>query len=401
MGKISPVSIKYIIHADLQLTGVADKPDIIGAVFGQTEGLLGSDLELRELQKSGRIGRIDVKLETKSGKTFGEILLPSSMGKSETAIIAAALETIERVGPCDAKIKVNSIEDVRISKRNFILDRAKDLLQNLVGTLPDSQAFTNKVTQTVRTLEITEYGIDRLPAGPMIDDADEIIVVEGRADVLNMLRYGIRNVIGLKGAKATDTIVDLARKKVAILFIDGDRGGELTIRKLAEITDIDYVARAPDGKEVEELTLKEIHKALRLKVAWEQVKAELKDKNGNNNKQKYTKRVEEPRPRTRPVISAELPKKNIKLMKNYAEDLIGTRGAFVLDESLNILGRVPVKELQDTLENISEGVFAVVMDGAVDQKLASLADNKGIRYLVSQNINAQSRRTRLLTPGNL
>ena len=149
MGKISPVSIKYIIHADLRLTGIADKPDIIGAVFGQTEGLLGSDLELRELQKSGRIGRIDVKLETKNGKTSGEILLPSSMGKSETAIIAAALETIERVGPCDAKIKINSIEDVRVSKRSFILDRAKQLLQNLVVTLPDAQAFTSKVTQTV------------------------------------------------------------------------------------------------------------------------------------------------------------------------------------------------------------------------------------------------------------
>jgi DNA primase len=71
MGKISPVSIKYIIHARLELSGVAERPDIIGAVFGQTEGLLGSDLELRELQKSGRIGRIDVKLEIKSGKTSG------------------------------------------------------------------------------------------------------------------------------------------------------------------------------------------------------------------------------------------------------------------------------------------------------------------------------------------
>ena len=397
MGKISPVSIKYIIHADLRLTGIADKPDIIGAVFGQTEGLLGSDLELRELQKSGRIGRIDVKLETKNGKTSGEILLPSSMGKSETAIIAAALETIERVGPCDAKIKINSIEDVRVSKRSFILDRAKQLLQNLVVTLPDSQAFTSKVTQTVRTLEITEYGKDRLPAGPMIDDAEEIIVVEGRADVLNLLRYGIRNVVGLNGAKATDTILDLMKRKVATLFVDGDRGGDLIIRKLAELIDIDFVAHAPDGKEVEELTLKEIHKALRLKIAWEQVKSEIKE-NENQNKSKPARREISKMPAN---VATELPKKNTKLMKNYAEDLIGTRGAFVLDESLNVLGRVPVKELQDTLENMSEGVFAIIMDGSVDQKLVNVAENKGVNFIVAQGVNAQSKRIKILTSDKL
>ena len=397
MGKISPVSIKYIIHADLRLTGIADKPDIIGAVFGQTEGLLGSDLELRELQKSGRIGRIDVKLETKNGKTSGEILLPSSMGKSETAIIAAALETIERVGPCDAKIKINSIEDVRVSKRSFILDRAKQLLQNLVVTLPDSQAFTSKVTQTVRTLEITEYGKDRLPAGPMIDDAEEIIVVEGRADVLNLLRYGIRNVVGLNGAKATDTILDLMKRKVATLFVDGDRGGDLIIRKLAELIDIDFVAHAPDGKEVEELTLKEIHKALRLKIAWEQVKSEIKE-NENQNKSKPARREISKMPAN---VATELPKKNTKLMKNYAEDLIGTRGAFVLDESLNVLGRVPVKELQDTLENMSVGVFAIIMDGSVDQKLVNVAENKGVNFIVAQGVNAQSKRIKILTSDKL
>jgi len=396
MGKISPVSIKYIIHADLHLTGIADKPDIIGAIFGQTEGLLGSDLELRELQKSGRIGRIDVKLETKNGKTFGEVLLPSSMGKSETAIIAAALETIERVGPCDAKIKVTNIEDVRVSKRNFILERAKELLQSLVETLPDSQAFTNKVTQTVRTLEITEYGKDRLPAGPYIDDAEEIIIVEGRADVLNLLRYGIRNVIGLKGAKATDTIIDLTKKKIVTLFVDGDRGGDLIIRKLADLTDLDYVARAPDGKEVEELTLKEIHKALRLKVSWEQVKAELKEKNGNNHKVREYRHEETREPRHKAFAEVPIPKKHLKLIKNYAEDLIGTRGAFVLDESLNVLGRVPVKELPDTLENITDGIYAIIMDGVVDTHLARLAESRGVRYLIAKDIKAQSRRVRLM-----
>jgi DNA primase len=398
MGKISPVSIKYIIHADIELTGVAEKPDIIGAIFGQTEGLLGSELELRELQKSGRIGRIDVKLESKAGKTIGEIYLPSSMGKTETAIIAAALETIERVGPCDAKIKVTKIEDVRVAKRNFVLDRAKELLQQMITELPDSQAFTNLLTQSIRTAELVEYGKDRLPAGPDIDNSDEIIIVEGRADVVNLLKYGIRNVIAMKGAKPTDTIIDLTKKKITTLFVDGDRGGDLIIKNLAGLTDVDFVAKAPDGKEVEELQQKEILKALRLKVPWDQAKSELKI-NGNN----VSTTVAE-----HPIVSVTSSNrefttkedsdalKRIKAMRAMADELLGTRGAFILDDQLNILGRVPVKELESTLQEI-DNTYAIIMDGEVTQSLARLADNKGVRYIVAQSVSSRPLRAKIIS----
>ena len=412
MGKISPVSIKYIVHASMELSGVAERPDIIGAIFGQTEGLLGSDLELRELQKSGRIGRIDVRLESKAGKTTGEILLPSSMGKTETAIIAAALETIERVGPCDAKIKITNIEDVRISKRTFVLERAKELLTKLVTELPDSQAFTNLLAQNVRTMEVTEYGKDRLPAGPAVDESEEIIIVEGRADVINLLRYGIRNVVALKGARASDTIIELTKKKITTLFVDGDRGGDLIIKNLASLTDLDYVTKAPDGKEVEELTQKEIMKALRLKVTWEQVKGEIKSGEPiSMPRVEAETEVEEPAVAVsvvRPQRSFEQSRTEItkapgelKQMKTMAEELLGTRGAFVLDKNLNVLGRVPVKELEDTLRNMTEGVFAVVMDGIADMNLVKVAEDKDIKYIIAHSSSARSRSTRILTPDML
>ncbi len=395
MGKISPVSIKYIIHASIKLNGLIDKPDVIGAVFGQTEGLLGTELELRELQKSGRIGRIDVKLETKSGNTEGEIFLPSSMGKSETAIIAASLETIERVGPCDAKIKVTNIEDVRVAKRNFILDRAKDLLKGLVGDMPDSQAFTNQVTQTVRTLEITEYGKDRLPAGPNIEDVEEIVIVEGRADVINLLKYGIRNVVGLNGATTSDSIIDLLKKKVVTLFVDGDRGGDLIVRKLASLADIDFVAKAPDGKEVEELTLKEINKSLRAKIAWEQAQEEFKSVSQLKEKQQVSRKPQQRKTSNtgfeRRTSVEDIPKKSLKLIRQMAEELIGTRGAFVLDEALNILGKVPIKELNDTLKNMTDDIFAIVMDGTADNRLAKLANSKNVKYLVATSSQVTER----------
>ena len=276
MGKISPVSSKYIINASIEIEGVVDRPDVIGAVFGQTEGLLGADLELRELQRSGRIGRIEVNTETRGGRTQGSIIIPSSLDKAETAIVAAALEIIQRIGPCNAKLKVTNIEDVRISKRNFVIERAKELLRTMVDSvMPDSQELAEEVAHSVRIMEITEYGRDRCPAGPGIDESDEVIVVEGRADVLNLLKNGFKNVIAMNGTQVPQTVIDLSKKKDIVAFVDGDRGGNLILKELMNIAEVDYVARAPDGKEVEELAKKEIHKALRSRITIEQAKLEL------------------------------------------------------------------------------------------------------------------------------
>jgi len=275
MAKIAQVSAKYIITASINIEGIIDRPDVIGAIFGQTEGLLGSELELRELQRSGRIGRIEVNVSTKSGKSQGEIIIPSSLDKAETAIVGAALEVIQRIGPCNAHIKVQKIEDVRISKRQQVVERAKELLKHFMeGTMTDSQEMADEVVNSVRVMEIVEWGKERLPAGPAIDESDEITIVEGRADVLTLLKNGFKNAISINGTSMPQTILDLCRQKVVTVFVDGDRGGDLIIKELMENTEIDFVTKAPDGKEVEELTKKEIHKCLRSKVAAEQFKLE-------------------------------------------------------------------------------------------------------------------------------
>lgn len=394
MGKISPVSAKYIIHSTINIDGVVDRPDVIGAIFGQTEGLLGAELELRELQRSGRIGRIEVKTETRSGKTSGEIIIPSSLDKAETAIIGAALETIQRIGPCNSKVKVGKIEDVRISKRNFVIDRAKELLRELTSNvLPDSQEITDEVAHSVRMMEITEFGKERLPAGPFIDDSDEIIVVEGRADVLNLLKHGIKNSISLNGTSVPETIIELGKKKVITLFVDGDRGGDLIIKEVSGTTEIDYVCKAPDGKEVEEITKKEIHKALRSRVAVEQVKMEVKQE--DNNRKAHEGRFNTPRPAPRPSsptrqYSAPQPKRSSisktqkDAFKQMLEDLIGTRGAYILDPKLNILGKVPTIELASTLKSL-KSVFAVVFDGTVTNDIVNIAERTNIQYIVAMS----------------
>ncbi len=263
---------KYIIHSKINADGVIERPDIVGAIFGQTEGLLGADLDLRDLQKTGRIGRIEVMVTAKGGKTKGNIFVPSSLDKVETSILAASLETIDRVGPCSAKIEVFQVEDVRAVKRKKIIERAKLIFTKMFDeTVPESQELADEVRQSVRVDELTYYGKSKIPCGPNVLNSDAIIIVEGRADILNLLRYGIKNTICVSGTNIPPEVADLTKKKTVTAFTDGDRGGELIVRELLQVADIDYVARAPDGKCVEDLVQKEIIRALRRKVPVEQI----------------------------------------------------------------------------------------------------------------------------------
>src|SRR3989344_1087093 len=263
MAKVSPVSIKYMIYASFKALGPLEKPDVIGAIFGQTEGLLGSELEMRELQKEGKIGRIEVDLQLVDGKSIGEIQVPTALDKSETTIIAAALETIDRIGPTEASIQINKIEDVRGSKRDFIIERAKKLLEGLDDS-GDFDGISKTLKEESRAAKIQEYGEEKLPAGDL--SGKEIIVVEGRADVVNLLKNRVNNVIGMNGTKLPAEIARLGSEKELTLFVDGDRGGKLIAGNVIANARVEFVAVAPDGKEVEELTGKEILMALRKRV---------------------------------------------------------------------------------------------------------------------------------------
>jgi len=272
MAKTYIDTVKYLVYADVDVDGIVDKPDVVGAIFGQTEGLLGEELDLRDLQKNGRIGRIEVDLRPRGGRTKGLIKVPSSLDMVETCIIGAAIETVERVGPCEANIKIGKIEDTRSIKRDKLIERSKGLLRNLINTeLPESQEISDMVREEVKAAEITTYGKDRLPSGPGIGKTEAIILVEGRADVVNLLKKDLPNVVAIGGAKIPHSVITLSREKETTLFLDGDRGGDMILRELVNAgADIDFLARAPAGKEVEELTRKEVMKCLKNKLPFEQ-----------------------------------------------------------------------------------------------------------------------------------
>ncbi len=418
MGKISLVSAKYIVHAFISIEGVVDPPDVIGAIFGQTEGLLGADLELRELQRSGRIGRIEVNTETKNGKTEGEIVLPSSLDKAETAIIAASLETIQRIGPCNATVKVKSIEDVRISKRSFVVDRAKELLHNLTeNVLPDSQEITEEVAGDVKVMDLQEFGVDRLPAGPDAETNHEIILVEGRADVINLLKNGFKNAVGMNGTSFPPTLIELCKNKEVTICVDGDRGGELIIKEAANMIHIDFVVKAPDGKEIEELAKKELHKALRSRIPFEQYQRESMavrrpsrdftrgppmhdryDRRDSRGPPMHQDRRYERRPPVRSDRKHNLSVQQKEVFKKMLEDLIGTRGAYILDDNLDILGKVPTSELVPTVKSL-KNVFAVVFDGMISKDIMYTAERAGIKFLVGMESEVQRGKVGVLVNG--
>jgi DNA primase len=382
LGKIAPVSAKYIISASIKTEGVVEKPDVIGAVFGQTEGLLGEDLELRELQKGGKIGRIDVHLDISGGKATGTITVPSSLDKAKTAIVAAAVETIKRIGPCDATIEVTGIEDVRTVKRDYVMDRAKQLLQKMDKT--DSQEFAQNVKDSVRTMDIIHFGPDNLPAGKDITTSKEVIVVEGRADVINLLKNGIKNVISMDGTSVPKTIVDLSKERELTLFIDGDRGGRLIEKSLMQVADVKFVAIAPRGKEVEELTMKEVHQCLRSR------------KPARGTRRPARRTPTRTRTRSRSKLDPELSKQ----FKKMLEELVGTHGIYLLDDKMKVLGKIPSKELESTLSNISE-VFAIVFDGSISKELITVAEKTGVSFLVAANGKGSSRRVKVLSGSDL
>jgi DNA primase len=373
---------KYVIYADIHTDGVVEKPDVVGAIFGQTEGLLGDDLDLRELQKTGRIGRIEVNISSKSGKSDGFVLISSSLDKIETSILAASLETIDRVGPCMANLSVTKIEDVRASKRRQIVDQAKNILLNKFDeSLPESQELTESVKQAVRVDELVSYGKEKLPSGPNVQDSDAILIVEGRADVLTLLRCGIKNAIAVEGTNVPKAVIELSKKKTVTTFLDGDRGGELILKELLQTADVDYVAYAPEGKSVEDLSQKEIVKALRNKLPIEQV---LEQRNKKKPSQP-TRNKPEPAPRVAPVEVSE-PSPLESSFRNYVEALNGTLNAFLLDAEGKVLKEVAVRNLVSALKESDGLVKSVIFDGVITQRILDIAAEKELNYLIGVKI---------------
>lgn len=446
MAKTYVNTVKYLIKLDFEIDGIVDKPDIIGAIFGQSEGLLGDEMDLKELQKNGKLGRIEINHKTAMGRTKGSVTVPSSLDMAETSLLAAGIESVDKVGPCESSFKIIDIDDTRTNKREEIKSRAQELLKKMMNkSSPNAQILSEELREKVRAADIVLYGPSKIPAGPDIDKNKELIIVEGRADVINLLKNQIKNVAGMNGSNISKEIIELCKKKEVTAFVDGDRGGVLNARKLAQLTNVNYIAHAPDGKEVEELERKEILQALKKRVlASEEINEQAqrkpyerrpyegrnnysrdkpyqregnspregnnysRDKPYSNNRTNYSRdrrppmgaprdsRWSDRRPSTRPMgrprepIEREIIQEPIKVLtkkeeetyKPILEKLKGSMKAKLLDAKNKAIKEIKVKDLVTELGKTKKKPISIVFDGVITKRLLDAAEKTGVKYVI-------------------
>jgi DNA primase len=435
---------KYHIHADVTADGVVERSDVVGAIFGQTEGLLGDELDLRDLRQSQKVGRIDVEIASTKGQSHGHLTIATSLDKVETATLAASLETITRVGPCRASLEVREIEDVRAAKRKEVVDRAKELLRTgFDNSVMTSEEILAEVRQHVRVEDITEY--EGLPAGPRVTDSDAIIIVEGRSDVLTLLKYGVKNAIAVEGTNVPDAVAELTRHRTVTVFLDGDRGGDLIFEELSQVGDIDYVAFAPAGESVEELDHHQLFAALRNKVPYDTVsglnepREAIAATDGSATPAPPTTSPPsvDDEPQTRADSSESRPPPASESRANRAADArtasasasadsgsgqstatesnvepadaassepetvydhasavirTGTDKARFLDGDAAVIKEAPASEAYDALEAAESVPTTIVVDEILEQRLLDLAAERGVERIVAHSLGQFTKR---------
>jgi len=355
--------VKYLVRLRFEVDGVVERADVIGAIFGQTEGLFGPEMNLNELQKSWKVGRIEINLESKNDKTKGEVIVPMSTDIGTAALIAAAVESVDKVGPCSARVMLEAIDDVRATKRKQIVDRAKLIVRDWSSkTSSEGDNVLKDVTDSTKRAKVVNFGMENLPAGPGVFTSDLVYLVEGRADVVLFLRAGIENVVALEGTSVPDSIIELSKKKRLIAILDGDRGGDLIEKELAQVVRVEKVLRAPPGREVEELTPIEVINLVR------------------GEKEAHPVQRKE-RPIERPTEQQDHDEPIVEKTREIYPTLNGTLEAILLDESLQEVGRFPISELVQKMET-SSGAHFLVFDGIVTQRLVDSATKVGVKGII-------------------
>ena len=409
--------VKYLAKLSFEIDGAVDKADIIGAIFGQTEGLFGPEMNLNELQKNWKVGRIEITSNSNNGKVSGTVIIPMSTDISTVSLIAGAVEQIDKVGPCGSQFKLLSIDDVRAIKRDAIVERAKGIMRDWASkSSSEGEDILRDVTQSTQKGKVIAFGKDECPAGPLINSSKDIIIVEGRADVLNLMRAGIENTIAVEGTSVPPTIVELAKTKNLSAFLDGDRGGDLILRELNSVVKLTKVSRAPRGKEVEDLTPVEILENLDKKPEkdWNKKpengfkgrgfprRREYSNRSYSRDKESYSRDKESySRDRQEKEYSKieEFPDELVTKAKEIIPDLEGSLEAHIYDSNIKEILKIPVNELVKTLETTDNSEH-IVFDGIITQRLIEVAESNKVKTLIANrigNISSESNSLKMIS----
>ena len=397
--------VKYHVKLKFEVDGLVEKADIIGAIFGQTEGLLGPEMNLNELQKVSKVGRIEVNVDSRSNMAKGDAVIPMSTDISTAALIAAAIESIDKVGPFQAKFLLVGIDDIRAIKKRIIVDRAKKIVQEwATKTISEGEEMLKDVYDASKPGRLTAFGKAQLACGTGVFDSDWIILVEGRADVINLLRAGFDNSIAIEGAKIDETITKLTEGKKVVAFIDGDRAGDLILKELQGLVPIHKVLRAPAGREVEELTPLEITEILKdivsltapidskqgtiiprqVQIAEEQhegSESKLQHRREKRESQDMTAEINQQVSSTQKTLYPDDTPEVLSAVKELYPQINETLEAVILDSSMRTILKLPVSDIIKKI-NGTDGASILVLDGIITQRLVEAANKVGIEYII-------------------
>jgi DNA primase len=354
--------VKYHVKLSYEVDGLVERADIIGAIFGQTEGLLGPEMNLNELQRVSKVGRIEVIAKSTSNTTNGNATIPMSTDIDTCALIAAGIESIDKVGPFDCKFTLDAIDDVRAAKKDDIVRRAKEIKQKwATKTVSEGETMLNDVHQG-DSGKLSTYGPSKLTCSSGVFNSKWIILVEGRADVINLLRAGYDNVLAIEGAKIDESIKELCSEKdTVVAFIDGDRAGGFILKELKSVVTLDYELQADTGVEVEELTPQRLDEILR------PIADEIK--NGKPT----------------PKINSEDDKSIADIASKIFPNLNETLEAVALDGDQNEIFKVPISEVVSKLSSQS-GIKYLLLDGIITKRLLEGAKNAGIECVIGHRV---------------
>ena len=280
-----------MLRYDLKIFGRAEKHDVLGALYGYTKEISNDNpdmpVDLSLLQNEEKIDRIAVNLNKEEGDEHlkGSIQIPihSNMDEENLSYLAAALELLDQVGPTKAEINISSIDDVREERKSNIEARAASIKKrfNMGAKRSSNETMTteeekNKNSKSGRkergrkqpmkaVIKLSpDSSKESIFGGNRFKASSEVYIVEGRADIRNLSKFNLSNTIAVNGTNVSSILKYLERKDRLIIFLDGDRGGDLLCLELIERVGhkIVGVIRAPERKEVENLSEDEVKQCL-------------------------------------------------------------------------------------------------------------------------------------------
>jgi len=152
--------------------------------------------------------------------------------------------------------------------------------------------------------------------------------------------------------------------------LDGDRGGTIILKELKQLLKIDYIARAPEGYEVEELTRKQMIKSLQNKKSAGAIeKYSEKEYTGRDaNLKKFLKRTK---------------------LKHHDEIIAAIKDVpsgqgLGYSKSMDKLFEIPVGELFAKIEEY-KNTQILILDGILTKRLLSSALSMKLKLIACKN----------------